>query len=74
MSTEQQTRDEPKCISREDFYKLTGLLVVQRAALQITQEDGDPDLGHTCDAIYQDYSAIELLEKLSIEVEGSTDE
>jgi hypothetical protein len=76
---------EQRTITREDFYKLTGLLVlakehneaidlILRAAAQITGEEED-DVGgfilsHTGDAISQGYSVMELLDKLSLKVEA----
>lgn len=43
MSTEQQTRDEPKCISREDFYKLRERVKELRKTLDsIAVHDGAP--------------------------------
>ena len=68
---------EREVLSREDYYKLTGLLtlaaehnralvVIERAARKITKEDDD--MGHTSDAIFQGYAVDVLLEKLGIEV------
>lgn len=68
----------PKSISREDFYKLNGLLAlaknhnaaleaIKRAACEITGESAE-DYGHTTDAIYEGYSAEELLRKVGMEI------
>ena len=70
-------------ISREDFYKLTGLLAlakqhnaaldtITRAAAQITgepDEGGSGYFGLTSDAISEGYSAGLLLTRLGIEME-----
>ena len=64
-------------ISREDYYKLIGLLalatehnralgVIEGAAYEITKET--QEYGHTSDAVAQSYTADELLRKLGIEV------
>ena len=63
-------------ISREDYYKLIGLLalatehnralgVIEGAAYEITKET--QEYGHTSDAVAQSYTADELLRKLGIE-------
>lgn len=69
-----------RTISREDFYKLEGLLAlskqhnfamdaIQKAAGDITGEEGDCGYyGCTTDAIWNGESAEQLLNKLEIEV------
>jgi hypothetical protein len=78
MSTESDTGR----ITREEFYALTGLLVlaqehnaalatILRAAEKITGEpQGSLGMGHTADAIVEGYSVSDLLTKLGIEVDG----
>lgn len=64
-------------ISKSEYLQLVGLLTlasqheramedIRTAALQITGETDD--CGHTCDAIWNGYSADELLGKLGIKV------
>lgn len=83
MSTKQQ-------ISREDFYKLTGLLTlarehnsaldtITRAAAEIVGESPDDVIGgnyfgHVSDAISEGYSVELLLSKLEIGVSGNEEE
>lgn len=74
------TTQEHARISREDYYKLIGLLtlaaehnraldVIRRAAVEITKERGDPELGYTADAtIGAPCTADDLLGRLGIEV------
>lgn len=68
----------PKSISREDFYKLNGLLAlaknhnaaletIRRAACEITGESPE-DYGHTADAIYEGHPADDLLRKVGVEI------
>lgn len=79
-------REETETISREDFYKLEGLLAlarehnaaidtIVRATAQITGEpdDGCGYFGFANDAVSEGYRAAELLRKVGIEVEEATD-
>lgn len=73
-----------RTITREDFYKLTGLLVLAkehqqaldtiiRAAAQLVgekEEGGGYYLTHTGDTISEGHSAMELLDKLGVKVEA----
>lgn len=76
-----------KTISREDFYKLHGLLAlakehntaldtITRAAASITgePEDGPGYFGCTSDEVSEGCSAAELLRKLEIAVGGRDDD
>lgn len=65
-----------KQITKPKYFQLVGLLAlastynaklkdIEKAAMEIT---GDEENGHTSDAIYCDYSADTLCEKLSVEV------
>lgn len=64
-------------ISKSEYLQLVVLLTlaerhrkmvedIQAAAMEITGETDD--CGHTCDAVWNDYSADDLLGKLSIKV------
>lgn len=70
-------RTTVKSITYDDYLKLTGLLLLARehkamldrfrdAMLTITGETAD--FTHTCDAVWESYSAAELLGKLGIPV------
>ena len=65
-------------ISKDDYYKVIGLLVIGKdyvkksedviVALRNLLKDED-DSGHCSDALYCDYTADELLERLGITIE-----
>jgi hypothetical protein len=71
-------------LTRTEYLQITGLLLigkkhrealedVQRALHELTGEDDDPLSGHCGDAIYSEYSARQLCEKLKLTVEGEMD-
>jgi hypothetical protein len=67
-----------KQISKNEYYQLTGLLYLAKTYNRKLVDIGEAcqeltgevdEMGHTMDAIYSDYSADDLLERLHISVQ-----